>query len=83
MRHAQLVLAHDLVIANLFPLTQPDQVLRFQELVSQEARVRDHEDEFFSGHGFPDFVKEGAIVDLFSPSGKPGLFAKWETKDIL
>lgn len=60
----QLVHANDLGLANLFPLCTADEVLGHEQRVAEHGLVRNHGDELFGGHSFPDLVKEGSVVDL-------------------
>ena len=38
-------------------------MLGFEQWVTEDVRVGGHGDVFFCGHGFPDLVEEGAVVD--------------------
>ena len=69
MCNAQLMMSHHLLFGRLLPRAQPDQMLRFQERVSQETGVRGHKDEFVTGHRFPDLVEEGAVINLLKELG--------------
>ena len=40
-------------------------MLRLEGGVAEDGGAGDHGYEFFGGHGFPEFVEEGAVVDLF------------------
>jgi hypothetical protein len=40
-------------------------VLGAQKRVAEDGFVADHGDVLFAGHGFPDLVEEGTVVDLF------------------
>jgi hypothetical protein len=61
--HAQLVVADNLVVRDLLPLAGALEMLRHKCRVPEDLGVRDHCHEFFSRHGFPQLVEEGAVVD--------------------
>ena len=63
MGHAQLVVADDFRVRDLFPCGGAAEVLGHQAGVAQYVFVGDHGDEVVGGHGFPEFVEEGAVVD--------------------
>jgi len=65
VRHAKLVVANDLVIRDLLPLSAADEVLGLEERVAEHVRVGNHGYEFLSGHRLPDLVEEGTVVDLY------------------
>lgn len=77
MGHAELVDADDLVVRDLLPLGAADEMLRHQQRVAENGRVRDHADELLRGHRFPELVEERAVVDLIRVVSKGG---KRETK---
>jgi hypothetical protein len=52
MRHAQLMIADDLMVANFPSLRAPDKVLGLRERVAKNALVRNHRDKFVGGHRF-------------------------------
>lgn len=68
VRDAQLVVANDFGVGDTFPARSAKEVLGPQQGVAQDVGVRDHGDEFVGGHGFPEFVEEGAVVDLHERS---------------
>lgn len=63
VRDAQLVVAGDLVVGDLLPLGAADEVLRHEGWVAEDFGVRGHFHELVGGHGFPELVEEGAVVD--------------------
>lgn len=71
MGHAQLVVADDLVVRDLLPLGAADEVLRPEERVAQHGVVGDHGKEVRRWHRLPDFVEEGAVVDLLRSVSVP------------
>ena len=64
MRHADLVSARHRVRRRLLPRRQPDEMLRLEQRVAEEAGCGRHGDELFRGHFFPERVQERAVVDL-------------------
>ena len=73
VRHTQLVVADDLVVANLLPLGATDKVLRLQRRVAEDVGVRSHLDELIGRHSLPDLVQEGTVVDA---EGRGNAFAE-------
>ena len=65
VRHAKLVVANDLGIRDLLPLSAADEVLGLEERVAEHGRVGNHGYEFLSRHCLPDLVEEGTVVDLY------------------
>lgn len=65
VRHAKLVVANDLVIRDLLPLSAADEVLGLEERVAEHVRVGNHGYEFLGRHRLPDLVEEGTVVDLY------------------
>ncbi len=71
--------ADDLVVVGAFaPRAEPDKVLRFEERVAEEVGGGGHGDEFGTGHGLPELVEEGAVVDLWMERVR-----KWNGMDLL
>lgn len=61
--NTELVVADDLVVRDLFPLGAADEVLGHKSGVAEDFGVGGHLDELVGGHGFPELVEEGAVVD--------------------
>lgn len=70
MGHAELVDADDLVVRDPLPLGAADEVLRHQQWVAENSRVRDHADELVRGHRLPELVEERAVINLVDVSAK-------------
>lgn len=74
MRHAHLMIPRHRRLIRLAgrlrrPLGRADEMLRLDAGVAEELVVRGHAYELLRGHGFPELVEEGAVVDLLW--GKP------------
>jgi len=68
MGYAQLMVTNNLVVRHLLPLGTTNEVLRLQKRVTQHVGVGCHCDKLCGRHGFPDLVKERAVVDPESGS---------------
>lgn len=55
--------ADDLGVRDLLELGGAAEVLGHEGLVAEDEGGGDHAEEFFGGHGFPEFVEEGAVIN--------------------
>ena len=62
VRHSHLVETGDAVLRRLLPAGHADEMLRLQQRIAQEMRVRRERDEVLGGHLFPNFAHDVAIV---------------------
>lgn len=60
---AELVVADDLGVADLFPLGGTAEMLSHEERVAEDLGVGDHLDKVVGRHGLPEFVQERAVVN--------------------
>jgi hypothetical protein len=66
VRHAELVVPDDFIFGDFLPARAADEVLGLEQRVAEDGGVGCHGYEFVGGHGFPDLVEEGAVVDTES-----------------
>lgn len=57
------MIADDFCVRDAFPARLADEVLGFEQRVAEHGGRGYHGDEVRGGHGFPEFVEEGAVVD--------------------
>ena len=53
----------DFVIRYFFELAGAAEMLRFERFVAEHLLGGDHAEVFVGGHGGPEFVEEGTVVD--------------------
>ena len=53
------------VSTDLLELGTAAEVLRLEFLVAEHFGIGDHLDELVCGHGLPELVEEGAVVDAY------------------
>ncbi len=66
MRGAKLMMSDDFGVGDRLPYGGPEQVLRLDQRVAEEAIAADHLNELLGRHGvpFPSVIHHKTIVDL-------------------
>ena len=64
VRDTHLMIARDFGLARSYPFGGADKVLCPEARVAKDLWVAGHVYEVIGGHGFPESVEEGAVVNL-------------------
>lgn len=63
MRHPQLMHAQDRRVINVLEFAGTTEMLCFERFAAEYVGGSNHFDEVLAGHGWPELVEKGAVVD--------------------